>query len=127
MYEFLSHFLPHHRPSAVEYEMPQYSEHPDQVFATIDDALLYLETNSTEAHSLYWENVGFGDARFGMVFPTSDGQFIYGLSCDCEDEKVADSLLDEMKQFMKTDIGYIAFEEPPPRTAQEFMEIVKSL
>jgi hypothetical protein len=125
--EFLAHFLPHHRELADEYEMPQYSDKPEQVFRTAGEALSYLEEHPNQGHALYWENQGCGEARFGMIFPTSDGHMIYGLACQGEDEQIANTILEALKQFFNTDTGYITFEEPPPGTTQEFMDKVESL
>jgi hypothetical protein len=125
--EFLAHFLPKRRAWADEYEVPQYSDKPEQVFRTTEDALAYLEEHPHEHHGLYWANEGRGDTRRGMVFPTSDGEMIYGLSCDAKDPKIADKLLDAMKLFLKSEIGCIAIEEPPPESAQGFKELVESL
>ena len=125
--DFLAHFLPHHIASADEYQVPQYSDKPEHVFPTACDVLSYLERHASEAHALYWANEDPGNVRFGLVFPTSDGQMIFGISCDSDNEKVANKLLHSMKQFFKTEFGYITGEEPPPETAQEFMEIVESL
>ena len=38
-----------------------------------------------------------------------------------------DTILDAKKRLLNTDIGYIAFEEPPQVTTKEFMDKVKSL
>ena len=125
--EFLTHFLPRHRSSADEFEIPQYSDRPDRVFHSAADALSYLEENPNEAHALYWANEDKTDPRHGMVFPTIDGQMIFGLSCDCEDERLPGQVLERMKAFLKSPNGYILFEEPPPRSAEEFVSVVKSL
>lgn len=50
--EFLAHFLSNHRPLADEYEMPQFSEKPDQVFQADGDALSYLEEHPNPDYSL---------------------------------------------------------------------------
>jgi hypothetical protein len=125
--EFLAHFLPCHRPSADEYEMPQYSDNPEQVFHAADEALSYLEEHPNEAHALYLANEASGEPCRGMVFPTLDGQMIFGLSYDCSNEVVLDRFLERMKSFLKSSIGYICFEEPPPRTAEEFVKVTKLL
>src|SRR4051812_26434448 len=98
--EFLAHFMPQHRELADEYEIPQSSEKPIQVFRTAGDALSYLENHQDEGHALYWENQACGEARFGMVFPTPDGQMICGLSCHSEEGRIADGLFNAMKHFL---------------------------
>jgi hypothetical protein len=124
--EFLAHFMPRRWPLADEYEMPQYSDKPEEVFRTSGEALSYLEEHPNQGHALYWQNQDSEEPRCGMIFPTTDGQMIYGLSCRADDEGTPGRILDAMKHFLQADIGYIAFEEPPPETTQEFMDRVNS-
>jgi hypothetical protein len=124
--EFLSHFLPSRRSCADEFEMPQFSDNPEVVFRTEDEALSYLEEHPNETHALYWANEMSVEPRYGMVFPTNDGQIIFGLSCDDQDLLIPGQFLERMKTFLKSSKVYIAFEEPPPNSADEFMTVMKS-
>jgi hypothetical protein len=125
--EFLVHFLPERRSSADEFEIPQYSDAPDRVFHSAEEALSYLEKSPSEGHALYWANKSSGEPRRAMVFPTVDGQMIFGISCDSHAEGKADKMLEKMKELLRSSCGYIAYEEPPPRSAEEFISIVNSL
>jgi hypothetical protein len=125
--DFLDHFLSRRQSCASAFEFPQYSESPAHIFLTATEALSFIEAHPEEGHALYWANEDNDEPPFVMVFPTVDGQMIFGLSCDWEDATVADSLLERMKRFLGVQSGYITFEKPPPGTAKEFREIAESV
>jgi tetratricopeptide (TPR) repeat protein len=128
---FLSHFLPHHKRlsqvgkrCAADYEVPQYSPLSNRVFKSAAELFSHLEEHPNEGDALYWENEESGEPRMGMVFPTIDGQLVFGLSCNYEDDGLPNRLLERMKTFLNSSNGYVTYEESPPRTAQDFISNV---
>lgn len=118
---FLDRFLPRRSESADDYVVPNNSDQPEFCFNNAVELLVYLERHWREPHAIYWLSKAQGDPRCAMVFPTSDGQMVYGLSVvqnECR------SLADLMT-FLDTADGYIDFETPPPETAAAFRETVR--
>ena len=60
----------------------------------------------------------------GMLFYTEDGYMIYGVSRDTyevETNRKPERCLEEMQEFLETNIGYITHECPPESTHEEFL------
>jgi hypothetical protein len=110
---FLRHFLPQRTESAEEYEIPQYSTTPEKVFKTDHELIEYCENNKEIEHSIYWQATGGKKPEHGMVFYLKDGYAIYGLSTDAENVVFAKNLLEELKEFINSNHGYIAHEASP--------------
>jgi len=121
---FLDHFVPQRQETADEYEVPQHSAKPEMVFRTAAALLQYLSDHPEHHHAVYWHALGKGDPTRAMVFPTSDGATIVGLSCR-SDAETAERLLAEMKSFLHTDIGSFWFETPAPTSSKEFIRRAK--
>lgn len=118
--DFLNHFLPNREESASEYELPQYSDDPKILFNKAYDLMEYLEKNNNDNHTIYWRNLDSNNPnRHGMIFYTTDGYMIFGISVDADPENEAECL-SEMKDFLKSDRGYITYECPPETTFEEF-------
>ena len=117
--EFLGHFAPQREQSADEYWIPQHADPPQHIFQTATEVVAYCCNHPTETQPIYWRRVGDGEPAHLMVFFTSDAQLIFGLSVS---ENVADQYLAELRGHAHSDIGYIAFESPPPETAVEFRQ-----
>lgn len=118
--DFLNHFLPNREESAFEYEIPQYSDDPKILFNKAYDLMEYLEKNISDNHTIYWRNLDSNNTnRHGMIFYTTDGYMIFGISVDVDPENEAECL-SEMKDFLQSDGGYITYECPPETTFEEF-------
>jgi len=117
---FLTHFAPEREQTADEYWIPQHADSPQQIIRDAYEVVSYCCCHSTEAQSIYWRRIGDDDPAHLMVFFTSDTQLIFGLSVS---ETAADQFLAELRKYAHSDIGYIAFESPPPETAVEFRQL----
>lgn len=119
---FLAAFAPSGEQSASEYTFPEYSEQPTAVFGTAAEAIRYCETYPTEAQRFYFRNPN-GTPAHAMLFFTSDGGLILGLSVSEEVEEAFTGL----KAHARSDLGYITFESPPCERAAEFRELAPYL
>ncbi len=128
--DFLNHFLPDRKETSDEYLIPQFSDSPISEFNNANTLMAFLESNPTFTQSIYWKNLDKESLnRFGMIFYTSDSCTIFGISQVHSGEnnyKNEEDCLKEMKEFFKTEEGYIQFESPPEETYSEFMTFVKS-
>jgi hypothetical protein len=123
--DFLNHFLPLREESADEYEVPQYSSNPELIFQEARELISYCEENKAEVHGIYWRALEERKPEHAMVFFLSDGYVIYGLSTDAVDEVYVGLLLDELKQFFDTELGYIAHEMCP--SAESYIEFKQQI
>lgn len=123
---FLNKFLPHRTEVASEYEIPKYAQNPDNVFASIEDLLQYLENVKSEGYALYWTNLDVSELRHAMCFFTNDGNLILGLSTATmwPNPEIEDKYLQMLKAFSNTGDGIIRYEQPPPLVSAEFLELV---
>ena len=118
---FLNKFLPGYKETADEYEIPQYSNNPKIIFTKDSELMKYCAENINEVHTIYWGNKENMDPQNAMVFYTNDAHIILGLAI--EDDDYALELLDKMKMFLKSDIGCIMVETPPPQNSMEFRNV----
>lgn len=131
--DFLNHFLPLREESADEYQIPQYSDVSTHEFDNADDLMIYLESNPKYTQSIYWRNKDPESLnKHGMIFYTRDGYMIFGISRNADmsgnlNTANEDKCLRSMKEYFKTEMGYIDYENPPTETYTEFVEIVNKL
>lgn len=131
--DFLNYFFPLREESADEYLIPQYLDPPIKKFDNANDLMTYLESNPKYAHSIYWRNMDKKSFnKYGMIFYTKDGNMIFGISRDTDtsgnlNTDNEDKCLKEMKDYFKTELGYIHYENPPATTYHQFIEIVANL
>ena len=131
--DFLNTFLPNRQESADEYFIPQYSENPIHKFDNVGKLMIFLESNREYAQNIYWEStVDENLNKHAMIFYTKDGCMIFGISQNAEtngefNTKTIDTCLLKMKEFLKTNIGYIDYENPPANTYKKFVELVEDL
>jgi len=121
--KFLDHFLPDREETADEYLVPQFSETPKIEFRDAEKLLAYLCETPDEPHAVYWRSKADCDPGFAMVFPTTGGQIVYGLSVG-ENEL---EFLETLKSFVDSPIGYIDFENPPPDNPTDFEKVAYDL
>lgn len=131
--DFLNVFLPSREASADEYLIPQYSDNPIEEFDNADDLMTYLESNSEYSQSVCWRNTDENNPnKHGMIFYTKDGNMIFGISRNADisgnlNTDNEDECLRKMMEFFKSEMGYIHYENPPPDSYDEFVEIVNEL
>jgi hypothetical protein len=118
--EFLDYFAPTREETADEYRIPQYSDSPHTIFRSSSEIISYCCSHISEPYSVYWKNAGNSGPTFAMVFFTSDGFLILGLSVD---EGMDKRYFFELQKQTKSNIGYVTFECPPPGTAVEFCRL----
>ncbi len=114
---FLDCFAPVREETADDYCIPQHADSPHTIFRTAPEVVAYCCCHASETQSIYWRRVGDGDPAYAMVFFTSDGFLILGLSTD---ESTADRYFAELRTHAGSDTGYVTVESPPPETAAEF-------
>ncbi|GAB5530468.1 MAG: hypothetical protein Roseis3KO_22450 [Roseivirga sp.] len=131
--DFLNHFLPQRAESTDEYEFPQYSSKTEIEFDSIDDLMNYLETEESSGYNLYWRSTNESNPnKHGMLFYTKDEAMIFGISRDADSDgnlntHNEDECLHLMKEYFRTDIGFITYEDTPTDTYKEFVEKVSKL
>ena len=122
---FLDTFLPNRVEMADEYEYPQYSDTPDQLYGSSDEIIRLCCGDKVLEYGLYWSGKGDSPA-FGMIFFIEDGHVIYGLSNDDAFPLVAQELLEKMKKHLNCTAGYIAHEASPEASCkQEFIKQIE--
>lgn len=127
---FLNHFLPTREESCDDYEVVKYGENTTIEFNEADSLMDYCEENIKIEHSIYWRNKDDKNLnRHGMIFYTIDSYMIFGISRNhnslnsTENEELC---LTELKDFFKTEEGYITYECIPEETYSKFIDSVKN-
>jgi hypothetical protein len=114
---FLDRFVPVREETADDYCIPQHVKFPHTVFRTAAEVVSYCCSHASVSQSVYWRQVSGDDPAYAMVFFTSEGLLILGLSTD---ESTAKSYFTELSTHIGSDVGYITVEAPPPDSAAEF-------
>jgi hypothetical protein len=108
--------------SAAEYFIPQYSDAPCTVFSDAESLFGYLITHQDESYSVYFSHlVPRSDILNCMLFFTSDGNVIFGITVSHMNQQELMVHLNELLELVNGKAGYIAVEEPPPLTTKEFI------
>ena len=127
--KFLNYFLPNRKESSDEYLIPQFSKKTIQTFHRAEDLMDFLELHKNYAQAIYWSNSDNKNPNaHGMLFYTEDGCMIFGISRDMNEIKSnrkPEKCLEEMQEFLETNIGYITYETPPEDTYEEFLSKIK--
>jgi hypothetical protein len=106
--------------SEVDYVFPQYSDRPDAVYGSPWQLIDRLLAEPTQPHSLYWRNPRLGHVLHAMLFFTTDGGLIAGLTVATEDPDLAARTLRQLARSVDARYGYATWEQPAPDTAFEF-------
>lgn len=127
---FVNHFLPLRKESGRTGELLENEEESIKRRWSIERLLSYLEGHRYVEYAIYWRNTDEHNLnRHGMLFYTSDGCMILGISRDSfglDNTKNELACLKEMQQYLKTTDGYITYECPPEESYELFMEKVKN-
>jgi len=99
---------------------PQYSDRPDAVYDSPWPLIDQLLAEPTQHHSLYWRNPRLGHVLNAMLFFTTDGGLIAGLTVATEDPDLAGTTLRQLARSVDARYSYATWEQPPPATASEF-------
>lgn len=127
--KFLNHFIPDRREVADEFEVAQYEDNPIEMFKTAKEAVTFLVNNKNIKHSIYWANPNKSDLRGAELFFTDDAHIIMGIYCETKypNTEIEDKIFKELKEFCKSDEGYITYEDTPPHNSKEFREEIKNM
>jgi hypothetical protein len=120
MRRFRDRWLTGFEESADEYEFPQYAVRPDAVYGSPWQLIDRLLAEPTQPHSLYWRNPRPGHVLHAMLFFTTDGGLIAGLTVTTEDPGLTATTLRRLAKSVDARYGYSAWEQPPPDSASEF-------
>lgn len=116
---FLKRYVPHREPSANEYPVPQFADEPTTVFFEAMELVAYCVEHPDVAHGIYWRSLDDCDPFHAMAFFFPYGGMVLGLSV------VANPVrwLGDLFSMTGSEIGYWAFEEPPPESILEFKDL----
>ena len=117
---FRDQWLTGFEESAAEYEFPRFADRPDAVYDSPWDLIDRLLADPTQPHSLYWRNPRSGPVLHAMLFFTTDGSLIAGLTVATEDQDRAGAMLRQLAGSVEARYGYALAEAPPPDSASEF-------
>ena len=123
--QFLDCFLPSRVESADEYEIPQYSDSPTNVYTKATDLILHCCANRNEVHAIYWRSNEHPE--HAMVFFLADGGMILGVSTPSENFKRVDEIAIKLERFIGSDNVFITHEDTPPESIAEFLTLLNSL
>jgi hypothetical protein len=123
---FRDRWLTSLEPAAEEHEFPRYSDRPDAVYMSPWELIDRLLAAPEQPHSLYWSNRGPGEELHAMLFFTTDGGLIAGLTVQTDDPARATTTLRQLAQSVDARYGYATGEQPPPDTTSEFEAIART-
>src|SRR5262249_27578188 len=117
---FRERWLAGFEESEVDYVFPQFADEPEAVYASPWDLINRLLAEPNQPRSFYWRNPRPGHVLHAMLFFTTDGGLIAGLTVDTDDPVVAGTTLRHLAESIDGRYGYAKWEQPPPDTASEF-------
>jgi hypothetical protein len=118
---FREHWLAGFEDSEVDYMFPRFADEPEAVYASPWDLIDRLLAEPTQPHSVYWRNPRPAHVLHAMLFFTTDGGLIAGLTVDTHDPVVAGNTLRHLAESVDGRYGYAKWEQPPPDTMSEFV------
>lgn len=110
---------------ADEYIISQNSNFAKKSIFSDKELLAFLEANSNYDYDVYWENENNESVIKQLsVHFTDDGKMIIGVAIAGNDLNSEDSvkLFKEVKNYLKSAIGCITSEEPPPTNSIAFAD-----
>lgn len=126
---FLEDLLPNRKPARAEYQFPEHAEQPNVIFDDPFEAIHYACAHLDQAQTIYFSNTASGDPAHALVFFTSDGGMVLGISVRAlQEEPARQSIevadwLDRLRWATGAKIGYALYESPPAcETVHEFKE-----
>jgi hypothetical protein len=127
--QFLDAVLPNREATADEYEFPEYSNLPEQVFREPAAAIRYAVAHRDERKRIGFHNAGDGEPAHAMVFFTGDGGMILGVSLAArQDEREREAAeiagwLARLCSLTGARWGYALHESPPSyETIETFLK-----
>jgi hypothetical protein len=123
---FVAKFCPQCEETTDQYRVTCFTHEPEIVFKTAGELMVYCERFKFCTNKIVWRPLNNGSLKQAMVVYTEDGEMIFGLAVDAG-EKSEDGYLDRMMEYLKSDVGYIAYDQPPVEPASEFRKIVHTI
>ena len=116
---FLDEFVPHCEEHTDEYVFPQYSENPDITYTEAKEIISVCCGSVNSEYGIYWRSIKRQKPEYGMIFFLKDGHVIYGLSTDDTHPEYAVELLNKLKAYTGSSLGYIGHEASPDASDME--------
>lgn len=117
--KFRSAFLVDTEETSDEYSFPMFADNPQFITKELSFLLETLFQKKEKDYGIYWHVNFIEEITSAMMFFTDDGYVIYGLTVP---EDNAENMLQILKKVFSSEIGGIAFEQPPPLSSKEFIE-----
>lgn len=109
--------------TAEDFPFPEYVDEPDIIYTADTEVMTVLEKQPSESYSLYWDTTNESDIKNAMLFYTEDGELIAGFAVkDSDHEK----WISKLAKVVNGAYGYVSFENVPPDTKDEFIELCNS-
>lgn len=146
--KFLKFFLKMPTSMTDEYEIPQYSNKPFISFEDYNNLLDYLEKHINETYFLSFKGFCYDDFKLKDKIAQNDeignkaqkifekhllcncfylrtGELILGVSCPTQEPNllIETYFFNLLKEFSRSNIGYITYEQIPPLDIERFIEM----
>lgn len=118
--------VPHRRSQVPESDIVSGASFPHSLAHATCVLIDRLLAAPEQPHSLYWSNRGPGQELPAMLFFTTDGGLIAGLTVETDDPNQASTTLRQLAQSVDARYGYATGEQPPPDTASVFKAIART-
>lgn len=121
---FRNEIIPGFVEAASDYVFPQFGDKPVCVCDAADEVIDILMAHPDEPYSLYWTNPNENeDVNLGMLFFTSDGELVLGLSLKTLDREVISKHRHRLKSILDIRCDYVDYSDGlPPQTAEAFLK-----
>lgn len=122
--DFLEKYFGNRKELSENYPLPQYSDNPKITFSKADKLMEYLDKYSNIDYLLYWENLDdTSEMKFFTLQYTDDGKMIFGISFRGNKPNTSKNIyfFQKFKKILKSKIGCLTIEEPPPSNSDEFV------
>lgn len=119
--QFLAEWGPRRIQSVTDYCIPELSTHPTRVFTAADELIRFLVANDSEAQALYWQSGRDDEVAHVMLFFTSDGGMVAGLSIS-DWERPRNQIARvffRLADSVDARFGYVTAEEAPVYEKQD--------
>lgn len=134
--DFLNHFVPNRAKNDTIHtvDLPEWyyylHDEKSKTFNSDKDLFSFLEEVDDAEYSIYFHNLDNDRIILGaMIFYTKDKCLILGLWCDTlyANTEVEDKVFSKLKDFTKTDLGYITYEDLPMMSYNAFLRKMNEL
>jgi hypothetical protein len=122
---FLATYAKDMKETATNYPFPQFSDEHNHVYYDLSSLIDVLLNNYNASYSLYFRSCRANDPiQSAMLFFTSDGGLIVGITMWCEPDNLKFHL-QQLASCVTGECGYATIESPPPLTKNLFLNEVR--